>query len=558
MRLIIFVILFFCVALPAHAGISNTTGPWGISVKGLGFTNLSSAAQYCATATDTLVVDKVITANSMTLPKNCQLSVTKRGRIDVAAGQTFNYGGQIPTAGRYQIHGGAGSVVNMGEAYPEWFGSNTTPGTTDMADAIIKASAASKTLNFARSVYAISKSLPFPTQAAWHGRGAVIKALPEWAPTIPLITALTYSPVLEYAPMLYAPSAIDWWSISGILFDGNGQDCYGIWLAENYHGDMRDVVVTNTNKRPYTNIRGQQVVHTDFAAYSCADGVLTYDTTGLKFITSGFERLGGSWSFDQRQPNSYSKGGVTLDDCWFESETAHHPTDGFLRLSGRRNSVKMHAAYHTTATTELLFKLNDTTDSIIADGITMGAQACTNADIWVNDASSSMGVVAAAGSNGNRVRGAFVASKIVDSGTGNSWDMNASLNPQLPHVTGRFQVRFGDNGSGIPLTSTSYVFDADYNAGTPIIRLLSALATISNNSGTYTVTSSGGQSYTAGGGIAFSGSDYTLTGAGGATGYQKPLYLGVYAIWVDSAGKLRIKSGAPASDTDGTIIGTQS
>lgn len=34
--------------------------------------------------------------------------------------------------------------------------------------------------------------------------------------------------------------------------------------------------------------------------------------------------------------------------------------------------------------------------------------------------------------------------------------------------------------------------------------------------------------------------------------------LGVYHLWVDSSGRLRIKSGAPTGDTDGTIVGTQS
>jgi hypothetical protein len=36
------------------------------------------------------------------------------------------------------------------------------------------------------------------------------------------------------------------------------------------------------------------------------------------------------------------------------------------------------------------------------------------------------------------------------------------------------------------------------------------------------------------------------------------LILGGYHVWVDGSGKLRIKSGAPASATDGTIVGTQS
>ena len=35
------------------------------------------------------------------------------------------------------------------------------------------------------------------------------------------------------------------------------------------------------------------------------------------------------------------------------------------------------------------------------------------------------------------------------------------------------------------------------------------------------------------------------------------LTLGAYSLWVDSSGRLRIKSGAPSSDTDGTVVGTQ-
>lgn len=35
------------------------------------------------------------------------------------------------------------------------------------------------------------------------------------------------------------------------------------------------------------------------------------------------------------------------------------------------------------------------------------------------------------------------------------------------------------------------------------------------------------------------------------------LMIGIYHIWVDSTTRLRIKSSAPTSDTDGTVIGTQ-
>jgi hypothetical protein len=39
--------------------------------------------------------------------------------------------------------------------------------------------------------------------------------------------------------------------------------------------------------------------------------------------------------------------------------------------------------------------------------------------------------------------------------------------------------------------------------------------------------------------------------------YGGPLQLGSYHIWVDTSGRLRIKNGVPTSETDGTVVGTQ-
>jgi hypothetical protein len=36
------------------------------------------------------------------------------------------------------------------------------------------------------------------------------------------------------------------------------------------------------------------------------------------------------------------------------------------------------------------------------------------------------------------------------------------------------------------------------------------------------------------------------------------IIMGAYHLWIDATGDLRIKSGAPANDTDGTVVGTQS
>ena len=55
---------------------------------------------------------------------------------------------------------------------------------------------------------------------------------------------------------------------------------------------------------------------------------------------------------------------------------------------------------------------------------------------------------------------------------GNTFNLNPAFALPFPHLTGRFQVRQGPLGSALPLSLSAYVFDADWNYGTPIIRLL--------------------------------------------------------------------------------------
>jgi hypothetical protein len=44
----------------------------------------------------------------------------------------------------------------------------------------------------------------------------------------------------------------------------------------------------------------------------------------------------------------------------------------------------------------------------------------------------------------------------------------------------------------------------------------------------------------------------------GSSWSSSHLIMGAYHLWVDSTGDLRIKNGAPSSDTDGTVVGVQS
>ena len=46
-----------------------------------------------------------------------------------------------------------------------------------------------------------------------------------------------------------------------------------------------------------------------------------------------------------------------------------------------------------------------------------------------------------------------------------------------------------------------------------------------------------------------------LSNGGGS--YLYPMSLGTYRMWISSTGKLYLKNGVPTSDTDGTVVGTQ-
>lgn len=47
------------------------------------------------------------------------------------------------------------------------------------------------------------------------------------------------------------------------------------------------------------------------------------------------------------------------------------------------------------------------------------------------------------------------------------------------------------------------------------------------------------------------------TAGNGGTWNTSHAVLGIYHLWVDSSGRLRIKNSTPTSDTDGTVVGTQ-
>lgn len=50
----------------------------------------------------------------------------------------------------------------------------------------------------------------------------------------------------------------------------------------------------------------------------------------------------------------------------------------------------------------------------------------------------------------------------------------------------------------------------------------------------------------------------TIKDTAGNSGWNTShLRMGLYHFWVDALGRLRVKNSAPTSDTDGTVVGTQ-
>jgi len=107
------------------------------------------------TGTYTISADKTVTTDLGYIPKGVVYSV--------ATGKTLTLNGTF-SAGAYQIFAGAGTVTlstNVPQVCVDWFGTNTTPGTTDMITAINAATNSITTgeVRFLGNIYAVSATI---------------------------------------------------------------------------------------------------------------------------------------------------------------------------------------------------------------------------------------------------------------------------------------------------------------------------------------------------------------------------------------------------------------
>jgi hypothetical protein len=123
--------LLITTALPALAAPGNTSGPWGVDAGG--FRNLSTALAAPGYSGKTFVISKPMAINNKTLPTTRHIKFIGGGFINPAAGKVFDFAGQNPKAGLYQIFGGSGSITGLTKASPEWWpGMNLGPAVAAM------------------------------------------------------------------------------------------------------------------------------------------------------------------------------------------------------------------------------------------------------------------------------------------------------------------------------------------------------------------------------------------------------------------------------------------
>ena len=133
---------FYKLVLKDSAGVTIWTIPSISGVSESGYTSIGDysndfdAAITAIAATETtLIVDSASTMSGVvTVPKTCKVIIEKGGSINQSTyGLTFN--GPFE-CGAYYVFTGSGAVSfttnSVQEVLPEWWGENTTPGTTDM------------------------------------------------------------------------------------------------------------------------------------------------------------------------------------------------------------------------------------------------------------------------------------------------------------------------------------------------------------------------------------------------------------------------------------------
>jgi hypothetical protein len=393
-----------------------------------------------------------------------------------------------------------------------------------------------------------------------------MSALPGGAK--PTYTGSTvYPPTLAYFPILWNAAPIQWFGIANLTLDGNGLDVYGLRLQENFYGAIRNLVITNCNKRPYINVLGQSIHHEHLILYTNRAAALAMDNTMFVFQTCGFERTGAPRAVEVYSPVS-TKAGVSFRDCWFEDSTTYpaagagQTTEAYLAISGRNPVVSNSFFHHDGASGPaniLGIKTLGAADSATFDGITASnVNGAMNGRFHVNYSDGVSGTTFTADSYGNELTGFFDHTAVTDANGNNAWQNGAYNYPS----------RVSNSAWELRSTNAQSYFKIDPTV--PRIELWGdSWNRIGTDSGIFEIASKIGMRLNAGqldGGTERGGPLEILVKPGtnvsmydrlGASSWQTGhLVLGTTHLWLDGQARLRMKAGsAPASDGEGAPFG---
>lgn len=109
----------------------------GVELNAADYASLAAAVAAIGSTVATLVVSTPQTVtDNLTTPVTLSLRVLNTGVITIASGKVLTINGPFLASG--QVFDGSGTVAGLKEVKPEYFVTNTAPGTTDMTAAIQK------------------------------------------------------------------------------------------------------------------------------------------------------------------------------------------------------------------------------------------------------------------------------------------------------------------------------------------------------------------------------------------------------------------------------------
>lgn len=383
--------------------------------------------------------------------------------------------------------------------------------------------------------------------------------------TKPTMSGGTYTPVLSYVPIM-AINVSTGIFLQDLEFEGNNYDVYGLYVNETFYFNLERIRINATNQRPYTFMRVQAAHLNVIQSYLCGqasspDGsTLFYDCSTITVSNMGMERVGTDrYSCELFQPNN--KGGIVFTAPWFETNpTGNKPDLGHFSCGGR--NVYMNSpyfSYGTRYTSESSIDLKNSSQTLSTDGLTLTTSAAFSCNIEINDVSNpSLKTVIGSDAKGNTVHGFLDTAKVVNNNSSGDNNVVPNLDASGNGVTlinNGLRVNPKSNASGF--LPNNYVMDVSSADGAGPISFF-------NNANNKLFSDSGFLSLQSNVTLRLKPTDSAgnnvqiLTSAGVSTWEKGHLQLGAYHLWVDSTGDLRIKSSAPVSDTDGTIVGTQS